>query len=92
MRVKDLTRLLKSFDDDAEVRVAACLEDPQTFGGSSHDLPIAGLSSDFDPGSSISLKTLAGQSVVWLVTSYLLAPQTSAPRKKAGKRTYQVAP
>lgn len=92
MRVKDLQRLLQSYDNDTEVRVAACLEDPQTFGGSSHDLPIAGLSNDFDPGGSVSLKKLAGQSVVWLVTSFLLTPQPSIPRKKSRKRIYQVSP
>ena len=87
MRVRDLARLLKTFDEDSEIRVSACLEDP-TFGGSSHDLPLVGISSELAPAHLPSVTTPDGPETLWLVTSYLLQPrpQPSSRRKKSKSR------
>ena len=82
MRVRDLARLLATHcPEDAEIRIAACLEDPVTFGGSSHDLPLVGVTDQMAPAHMASIKTPDGPPTVWLVTSYLLTPQTPSRAK-----------
>ena len=85
MRVSDLARLLKQFPDDAEIRIAACLEDPN-YGGNSHDLPITGVSEAFAPANVGAVTKPKGLTTLWLVTSYLLEPGTSQSRKKSKGR------
>ncbi|TAK99417.1 MAG: hypothetical protein EPO08_16460 [Rhodospirillaceae bacterium] len=80
MLVQQLIDLLKIQPRDAEVRVA-CLEDP-SFGASVRDLPIFGISADWNPVNVANMKSPPGPSVHWLVTSYLLEPNPRSEKSK----------
>lgn len=79
MLISTLVRLLKELPQDHEVRIAACVEIPDFEDRPSYDLPIAGLSTAFTPGSHVHLDSPKEQDVVWIVGSLKL-PQ---PPKKS---------
>ncbi|MGE3335511.1 MAG: hypothetical protein AB7I36_17850 [Rhodospirillaceae bacterium] len=79
MLVATLINMLKQLPQDHEIRVAACIELPDFDDRPSYDLPIAGLSGAFTPGSHVKLDAPKEQEVTWIVTSFKL-PQ---PTKKS---------
>ena len=76
MLVSTLRRLLKELPRDHEVRIAACVEIPDFEDRPSYDMPIAGLSTAFTPGSHVRLDAPKEQEVVWIVGSFKLPQPT----------------
>ena len=79
MLVSKLIELLKQFPQGHEIRIAASVDNPNFEDRDSYDLPLAGLSVAFTPGSHVRLDAPKEQEVVWLVGSLKL-PQ---PPKKS---------
>ena len=82
MRVADLLKVLKSCAQDAEIRVAANVDAPESF-GATHDLPIIGVSKDNAAEEVLTYSCPGGPAVLWIVTSYALK---SWPKPHVSKR------
>jgi hypothetical protein len=84
MRTRELIELLRSYPDDTEVRVAACLY--ETSDAMSDDLPISGMTTDFSPVSRVQLRVPVAPPTVWIFVSRNIQMMQVLARPEEGQQ------